>query len=119
MNKWPFPSIESTVVLSDSAELLSSEGYEFGGYLFHGEEMRNLGQFSGSKLKRYGSETLLGVTPVAPSSKGVTNGNQSISSEIRSRPAPITPAPSKDGRHLISPKPSNGTTPSPIIRPVK
>ena len=118
MNKWPFPSIESTVVLSNVQQTLSSEGYEFGGYLFHGEEMRNLGQFAGSKLKRYGSETLLGVTPVTPSSLGVTNGNQTSSSEIRSRPASITPTPSKDGRHLISPKPSDGTAP-PTIRPRK
>lgn len=62
MTRWPFDPILSTVVLSDGEELLSREGYEFGGYFFHPEEMGNLGQFAGSKLKRYGSQPLLGVT---------------------------------------------------------
>lgn len=58
---WPFEPILSTVILSNGDELLTREGYEFGGYFFHPEEMVRLGQFAGVKLKRFGSQPLLGV----------------------------------------------------------
>jgi hypothetical protein len=88
VSNWPFDPILSTVVLSDGDELLSREGYEFGGYFFHPEEMGNLGQFSGSKLKRFGNQQLLGVP----------NGYQSSSSEIRRRSSQSPASQSKVAR---------------------
>lgn len=101
---WPFDPILSTVVLSNGDELLTSEGYEFGGYLFHPEEMGKLGQFAGAKLKRFGSQPLLGVQ----------NGN-SVSSPEKSRMPSLRPTTeSKVARTSIHPEPSNGTASTPI-----
>lgn len=101
---WPFDPILSTVVLSNGDELLTSEGYEFGGYLFHPEEMGKLGQFAGAKLKRFGSQPLLGVK----------SGN-SISSPQGKPHSSLRPSTeSKVARNTDSPKPSNGTASSPI-----
>ena len=72
---WPFASIMSTVILSNVDEALSSEGYEFGGYLFFPEEMKAFGQFKGSKLQRYDSKPLLGIK----------NGNSAFSSKANSK----------------------------------
>lgn len=96
MSNWPFDPILSTVVLSNGEELLSSEGYEFGGYFFHPEEMGNLGQFAGSKLKRYGSQPLLGVSHAVHSS----------SPQIRKRTSqsPAAEPPMAGDRHPQKPK---------------
>ena len=83
MTRWPFDPILSTVVLSNGEELLSREGYEFGGYFFHPEEMGNLGQFAGSKLKRYGSQPLLGVTHAVHTSTPQIRKRTSQSSAIK------------------------------------
>jgi hypothetical protein len=101
---WPFNPILSTVVLSNGAELLSREGYEFGGYLFHPEEMGTLGQFAGSKLKRFGSQPLLGVANgnITSSSQGSSNSSLYPSHEPK---VARTPDPSQT---------SNGTTPAPV-----
>ena len=104
---WPFDPILATVSLSNSSELLASEGYEFGGYLFHPEEMGNLGQFSGNKLKRFGSQPLLGVS----------HGCIPSSPESRSNSSQPTPFASKVAGANSHRQSSNGTASSTIRRP--
>lgn len=97
--KWPFAPIQATVVLSNVGDSLSSEGYEFGGYLFYAEEMERHGQYAGTKLDRMGSQPLLGVL----------NGNQSCSTQTsNSHSQSKLFRPDGPGR-VIAPKPSSGT----------
>jgi hypothetical protein len=98
---WPFAPIQSTVVLSNVGDSLSSEGYEFGGYLFYAEEMVAHSQFAGTKLDRMGSQPLLGVSYGNQSSTSQTCNSTSQSKLSR---------PQGTGR-VIAPKPSSGTTP--------
>lgn len=95
MTHWPFDPILSTVALSNGEELLSREGYEFGGYFFHPEEMGNLGQFAGSKLKRYGSQPLLGVSHAVhastPEIRKRTSQSQAIKPQMARESNPIKP----------------------------
>jgi len=106
-NNWPFDPIMSTVVLSNGPELLSREGYEFGGYLFHPEEMGNLGQFAGTRLKQYGNLLL-----------GVTNGNNASSPKGSYNSTIRPPHEPKVGRNTPTAAPSNRAASNPIrIKP--
>jgi len=71
ISKWPFTSILATISLRNNAELFTSEGYEFGGYLFAAEEMKEHGQFAGSKLNQIRERPIEGQ----PSSGEKLNGN--------------------------------------------
>jgi hypothetical protein len=79
-SKWPFISILATVSLRNNSELFASEGYEFGGYLFAAEEMKEHGQFAGSKLNQIRERPISG-----PMSSGEnSNGNQFSTSKYNS-----------------------------------